>query len=161
MTSSELNLTALSESLVGERSSDIFFTCSSCDLSALLFTKSLEMARATFSAASEWNGSNGFHIESRCKSIKMGENRSDRASINTIVHDFPPQFSGKDSGPTVCETCMASLGACITQTIVMHASAMGIPLDGIKIDIEGDLDIRGFAGLSSTVRPVRRRSGLA
>lgn len=115
--------------------------------------KSPEMARATFSMASEWNGGNGFHIESRCKSIKMGENRSDRASINTIVHDFPPQFSGKDSGPTVCETCMASLGACITQTIVMHASAMGIPLDGIKIDIEGDLDIRGFAGLSSTVRP--------
>lgn len=114
--------------------------------------KQPEMAKAVFSVTSEWNGS-GFRVESKCKSIKMGVNEASRTNINTIVHDFPPQFSGGDSGPTVCESCMASVGACIAQTIALHASAMGISLDSIKIDIDGDIDIRGFAGLSDSIRP--------
>lgn len=113
--------------------------------------KQPEMAKATFSVRSEWN--RGFRIKSKCKPIKMGTNEASRTNINTIVHDFPPQFSGKDSGPTVCESCMASVGACIAQTIALHASAMGIHLDSIKIDIEGDVDVRGFTGLSHMVRP--------
>jgi uncharacterized OsmC-like protein len=48
--------------------------------------------------------------------------------------DFPPQFSGEGKGPTVCEACMSSLGACVTQTIVAHATARGINLDSITID---------------------------
>ncbi len=114
--------------------------------------KQPEMAKTTFSVRSEWNGE-GFHIKSKCKSIKMGKNEAARTNINTIVYDFPPQFSGGDNGPTVCESCMASIGACIAQTMVLHASAMGIHLDNIRIDVEGDIDIRGFAGLSKTVKP--------
>ncbi len=48
--------------------------------------------------------------------------------------------------------CLA-LGACITQTIVAHATARGINLDGIIINLEGDVDLRGFTGISSEVRP--------
>jgi uncharacterized OsmC-like protein len=67
--------------------------------------------------------------------------------------DFPPEFSGEGKGPTVCEACMSSLGACITQTIVAHATARGINLDSITIDLEGNVDLRGFTGISSDVRP--------
>ncbi len=66
--------------------------------------------------------------------------------------DNPP-LSGEGKGPTVCEACMSSLGACVTQTTVMHATARGINLDKITIDIEGNIDLRGFTGISSDVRP--------
>lgn len=110
-----------------------------------------EMAKAIFSVKSEWNG--GFTITSSSKDFRIGNQIVERKNAYTVVHDFPEQFSGEGKGPTVCENCMASLGACISQTIVAHATAMGIKLDGIRIDVEGDVDIRGFSGVSESVRP--------
>ena len=48
---------------------------------------------------------------------------------------------------------MGSLAACLTQTIVVHATSRGIPIDSINIDIEGDVNLRGFTGIDSKVRP--------
>ncbi len=110
-----------------------------------------EMAKATFSVRSEWNG--GFTVTSSCKDFRIGTQMVERKKAYTVVHDFPEQFSGEGKGPTVCENCMASLGACISQTIIAHATAMGVKLDGIRIDVEGDVDIRGFSGVSEDVRP--------
>ncbi len=110
-----------------------------------------DTAKATFSVSSEWNG--GFTVASSCKDFRIGTQMVERKNAYTIVHDFPEQFSGEGKGPTVCENCMASLGTCITQTIVAHATAMEIKLDGIRIDVEGDVDIRGFSGVSENVRP--------
>ena len=70
-----------------------------------------------------------------------------------MVYDFPEQLSGEGQGATVCENCMGSLGACLTQTIVTHAISRGIKLDSINTSIEGDVDLRGFSGLSNSVRP--------
>ena len=70
-----------------------------------------------------------------------------------MVFDFPLQFSGEGKGPTACEGCMSSLGACITQTIVAHATARRINIDSVTIDIEGIIDLQGFTGLSTDTRP--------
>jgi uncharacterized OsmC-like protein len=110
-----------------------------------------EKAKATFSVRSEWNG--GFAVVSSCKDFQIGNQKVERKKAYTMVHDFPEQFSGEGKGPTVCESCMASLGTCITQTIVAHSTAMGIKLDKIRIDVEGDVDLRGFSGISKEVRP--------
>jgi uncharacterized OsmC-like protein len=48
---------------------------------------------------------------------------------------------------------MGSLAACLTQTIVAHATSRGIQIDSIDIDVEGDVDLRGFTGISNDVRP--------
>jgi uncharacterized OsmC-like protein len=56
-------------------------------------------------------------------------------------------------GPTVCEGCVGALAACLTQTMVAHDTSKGIQLDSIKIDVEGDVDMRGFSGISNVVRP--------
>jgi uncharacterized OsmC-like protein len=48
---------------------------------------------------------------------------------------------------------MSSLGACITQTIVAHATARGINIDSVTIDLEGNVDLQGFTGLSTDTRP--------
>jgi uncharacterized OsmC-like protein len=48
---------------------------------------------------------------------------------------------------------MGSLAACLTQTIVAHATSRGIQIKGIGINVEGDVDIRGFTGTSNDIRP--------
>lgn len=68
-------------------------------------------------------------------------------------YDFPIQFSGEGRGPTVCEVCRGSLAACLTQTIVIHATSRDIQIDSINIDVEGDVNLRGFTGIDSDVRP--------
>jgi uncharacterized OsmC-like protein len=110
-----------------------------------------EMAKATFSVKSAWNG--GFSVTSTSKGFRIGGQNIERNTEYRIQHDFPDQLSGEGRGPTVCESCMGSLAACLTQTIVAHATSRGIQIDSIDIDVEGDVDLRGFTGISNDVRP--------
>ena len=110
-----------------------------------------EMAKATFSVKSEWNG--GFSVTSSSKGFRIGGQNIERNTEYRTQYDFPNQLSGEGRGPTVCEACMGSLAACLTQTIVAHATSRGIHIDRIDIDVEGDVDLRGFTGISTDVRP--------
>jgi uncharacterized OsmC-like protein len=111
-----------------------------------------EMAKATFYVKSEWNG--GFNVTSRSKGFRIGGKNIERNSDEyKMQYDFPNQFSGEGKGITVCEYCMGSLAACLAQTIVAHATSRGIQIDSIEIDVEGDVDLRGFTGISTDVRP--------
>ncbi|MFZ0328702.1 MAG: OsmC family protein [Nitrososphaeraceae archaeon] len=110
-----------------------------------------EMAKVTFSVKSEWNG--GFSVTSSSKAFRIGGQNIDRNTQYRMQYDFPDQLSGEGRGPTVCEGCMGSLAACLTQTIVAHATSRGIQIDSISIDVEGDVDLRGFTGISNEVRP--------
>jgi uncharacterized OsmC-like protein len=111
-----------------------------------------EMAKATFSVKSEWNG--GFSVTSTAsKGFRSGGQKTERNTEYKMHYDFPNQFSGEERGPTVCEGCMGALAACLTQTIVLHATSRGILIDSIDIDVEGDVDLRGFTGISTDVRP--------
>lgn len=110
-----------------------------------------EMARVTFSVESEWNG--GFSITSSSKDFRIGGQNIERNTKYRMQYDFPNQISGEGRGPTVCEYCMGSLAACLTPTIVAHATSKGIEIDSININVEGDVDLRGFTGVSNDVRP--------
>jgi uncharacterized OsmC-like protein len=110
-----------------------------------------EVAKVTFSVKSEWNG--GFSVTSASKGFRMGGQNIERNTEYKAQYDYPNQLSGKGRGPTVCESCMGALAACLTQTIVAHATSRGVQIDSIKINVEGDVDMRGWTGLSNDVRP--------
>ena len=93
-----------------------------------------------------------FVLDLRPKTLKLVASLSKEIAATQLLWTFL-EFSGEGKGPTVCEACMSSLGACITQTIVAHATARGINLDSITIDLEGKIDLRGFTGISSDVGP--------
>jgi uncharacterized OsmC-like protein len=113
--------------------------------------KQPEMAKVAFSVKSEWNG--GFSVTTASKGFSIGGQNIERNTEYKSQYDFPVQLSGEGRGPTVCEGCMGALAACLTQTMVAHATSRGIHLDGIDIDVEGDVDMRGFTGISNDVRP--------
>jgi hypothetical protein len=41
----------------------------------------------------------------------------------------------------------------MTTTMVYHAAVRGIKLEEVESELEGDLDLRGFFGISEEVRP--------
>jgi uncharacterized OsmC-like protein len=116
-----------------------------------------DTSNVTFFVKTEWNNKQeddgGFCVRSSMKDFEIGGQTIKRNSSYTMLFDFPPQFSGDGKGPTVCEGCMSSLGACLTQTIIAHATARGIHLDNITIALQGNVDLRGFTGISNEVRP--------
>jgi uncharacterized OsmC-like protein len=117
-----------------------------------------DASEARFFVKTEWKGqdegdSGGFYVKSSSKDFQLGDKTIKRNDAYNMVFDFPPEFSGEGKGPTVCEVCMSSLGACITQTIVAHATARGINIDSINVDIEGNIDLQGFTALSTNTRP--------
>jgi uncharacterized OsmC-like protein len=118
----------------------------------------VDASEARFFVKTEWichdeSDRGGFYVRTSCKDFQLGGQTIQRNNTYAMVFDFPPEFSGEGNGPTVCEGCMSSLGACITQTIVAHATARGITLDTITIDLEGNIDLQGFTGLSTDTRP--------
>jgi uncharacterized OsmC-like protein len=111
-----------------------------------------EMAKVAFSVKSQWNG--GFSVGTTAsKGFRVGGQNIERNTEYRTQYDFPAQLSGQESGPTVCEGCMGALAACLTQTMVAHATSRGIQLEGIDVNVEGEVDMRGFAGISNDVRP--------
>jgi hypothetical protein len=90
-----------------------------------------EMAKSTFSVKSEWNG--GFSVMCSSKGFRIGGQNVERNTEYRMQYDFPNQISGEGRGPTVCEGCMGSLAAFLTQTIVAHATSRGSRLIALTL----------------------------
>ena len=50
------------------------------------------------------------------------------------------------------EFLLHALAGCLTTSLVYHAAAQGIEIEEVESQFEGDLDLRGFLGLSDRVR---------
>jgi uncharacterized OsmC-like protein len=59
---------------------------------------------------------------------------------------------GEDKGPNPVEYLLTGLSGCLTSALIYHAAARGIKIKGIQSRVEGDLDLRGFLGLSPDVK---------
>lgn len=75
-----------------------------------------------------------------------------RAQPFMLDADEPPVLLGKDEGANPVEYVLHALAACMTTSMVYHAAARGIDIKGVESHLEGDLDLRGFLGLSDKVR---------
>ncbi|MGD9741476.1 MAG: OsmC family protein [Dongiaceae bacterium] len=69
-----------------------------------------------------------------------------------LSNDEPLVLLGTDSAPNPVEYLLHALAGCLTTSLVYHAAARGIAVRGVKTRFEGDLDLRGFLGLSHEVR---------
>jgi putative redox protein len=76
-----------------------------------------------------------------------------RAGAHTFKVDEPPALGGADVAANPVQYALASLGSCQAITYRFWAAQLGISFDKLTVRVEGDLDIRGFFGFDSTVRP--------
>jgi uncharacterized OsmC-like protein len=65
--------------------------------------------------------------------------------------DEPPILAGEDQYTNPVEYLLKALAACVTTSMVAHAAVRGIQIDELESEIEGDLDVNGYLGLSDEV----------
>jgi len=66
--------------------------------------------------------------------------------------DAPPGLGGVDSGPAAVEMLLMALAGCVTSGIAANAALFEVPIDGLDIDMEADIDLRGLLGHDKSVR---------
>ena len=104
---------------------------------------------ARFKVASTWKGQ--ARSETKVQSYFInGQEISRRFSI---VADEPYELLGQNTAPNPQELLMAAFNACVMVGYVATASVMGIKLESVEIETEGELNLRGFLGIDENVKP--------
>lgn len=108
-----------------------------------------EIARFTFSASNAWSG--GTHNRATIQEFYGAGQRDRSREPITVEMDEPPVLCGNNLGANPVEYLLAALSGCLTTSMVAHAAARGIELKQVRSSYEGDIDLRGFLGLSEEV----------
>jgi uncharacterized OsmC-like protein len=82
----------------------------------------------------DWKG--GFRSESRSRDF--APTPSDE-----------PALGGNDTAPNPVEQLLGALGNCLAVGYAANATAAGIELKSLRIELEGDLDLHTFLGLAN------------
>ena len=109
--------------------------------------KDASQAKVAFNVTTKWAGQT--RSETIVEGYTIGGDRVPRT--HKIVADEPFELLGGDSAPNPQELLMAAFNACITVGYVAGASLQGITLESLEIRTRGELDLRGFLGLSEAV----------
>jgi len=117
--------------------------------------KQPQMAKSRFYATTTWRG--GFFNEASVKDFSLGgmKNTTSRANPFIVPGDHPPELLGTNKGASSVEVVLAALGHCIASGFATFGAHMGIPIDSLVVEVEGDIDLQGMLGLPEPgkVRP--------
>jgi uncharacterized OsmC-like protein len=106
-----------------------------------------QVAAATFYASTAWKS--GFHNEVSVKAFSLGgaKNDTSRKQRFTVVGDHPAELLGTDNGPTSVELLLGALGHCLASGWATYGAHMGIPIEALRVEVEGDIDLQGMLAL--------------
>lgn len=110
-----------------------------------------EIAKFNFRLTNKWMG--GDRNRSTIKEF-TGALDEQRTGVQAFIVDNGEHgvLLGHDEAPNPVEWLLHALVGCMTTTTAYHAAAQGIAVEAIESQLEGDLDLRGFLGLSTDVR---------
>jgi uncharacterized OsmC-like protein len=103
-----------------------------------------------FRANNQWI--NGSRSRTEIKGFFAGDKENtDRKQALTVDADQPAFLAGHNTAPNAVEHLLHSLTSCLNTTLVYHASVQGIQLDEVIVSAEGEMNARGFFGISDDV----------
>jgi len=109
------------------------------------------LANFKFRARNQWIG--GGRNRSAVQGFYgAGQEDATRKGAFVMDNDEPDVLLGSDQAANPVENVLHSLAGCLTTSLIYHAAARGITIDAVESRLEGDLDLRGFLGLSGDVR---------
>lgn len=91
-------------------------------------------AKTTWQSTVEWKG--GFQSESRSR------------HLDPVPSDEPHALGGDDTAPNPVEQLLGAFGNCLVVGYAANATAAGVELESLTIELEGDLDLHTFLGLA-------------
>ncbi len=114
-----------------------------------LIKENPELAQFKFRARNSWV--DGTHNRATVKDFYGARQEDDTREPLVFDLDEPPVLCGQNLGANPVEYLLVALSGCLTTSLVAHAAATGIRLKKVTSRYEGDLDLRGFLGLSEEV----------
>ena len=72
---------------------------------------------------------------------------------HTLVVDERPSLGGTDEGASPIELVLGVLASCQAITYRVWAAKLGVALDRVRVEVDGDIDLRGFFGIDGGARP--------
>jgi len=112
-------------------------------------SENADHGQTNWRVASHWRG--GTRSDTRVTQYEIGGQRIDKDF--TIRVDEPLELCGTNQFPNPQEYLMAALNACMMVGYTALCSLEGIELEELRIETEGEIDLRGFLGIDGSVRP--------
>ncbi len=66
--------------------------------------------------------------------------------LEPMLIDEPPHLLGEDNAPNPSEAALATLGACLAVGVHANATARGIKLSKLELQLEGDINVTAVWG---------------
>ena len=111
--------------------------------------KEPDLGQCKFRAHNKWLGGN--HNCTTITAFYAAKQEIAHKQQFELHADEPPILAGNDDGANPVEHLLNALAACVTTSMVAHAAVRGIHIEELESELEGDIDLRGFLGLSSEV----------
>jgi uncharacterized OsmC-like protein len=108
-----------------------------------------ELGTCHFRARNTWLG--GTHNRTTVSGFYGAKQEIPHKQAFTLDADEPAILAGSDAGANPVEHLLNALAACMTTSMVAHAAVQGIHIESVQSELEGDLDLQGFFGLSKEV----------
>jgi uncharacterized OsmC-like protein len=108
-----------------------------------------DLGQFAFRAETEWTGA--LKGETTIDEFDQAGERIQTREFH-LKGDEPEQILGERTAPNAVEHLLAALGSCLTVGYAANAAAMDIELNDLRIEMEGEVDLRGFLGISEDVR---------
>ena len=108
-----------------------------------------DLGNCRFRAQNTWLGGN--HNRTTITGFYAARQEIAHKQKFELHAEEPPLLAGGDVGANPVEHHLNALAACVTTSMVAHAAVRGIRIDELESELEGDIDLRGFLGLSNDV----------
>ena len=112
--------------------------------------KDPSLAQCSFRAQNKWIS--GGHNQALINDFHGANQDIPHRQSFKLEIDEPPLLLGEDYGANPVEYVLTALSGCLTSSLIYHAAAQGIAIEEVESELEGDLDLRGFLGISDEVR---------
>lgn len=112
-------------------------------------TEESAKGQTRWQVTSRWRG--GTRSDTAVKAYYIGGQRV--AKDFTIRIDEPYELCGTNQFANPQEYLLAALNACMIVGYAVVCALQGVNLDELRIETEGDIDLRGVLGIDSTVKP--------
>lgn len=109
-----------------------------------------DIAKFKFRISNRWV--NGGHNHTTVGNFYGANQENPHLKSFEMEADEPPLLVGEDLAANPVEYLLHALISCMTSTLVYHAALRGITIEELESEVEGDIDLRGFLGLSKDVR---------
>lgn len=106
-------------------------------------------ASAAYAVRTEWESATRFAVSTQ--PMRLGGRRVARSFSWKL--DEPRQLLGSNHAANPQELLLSGVAGCIGIAFVMGATARGVQIESLEIELSGELDLRGFLGLGDGASP--------